>query len=217
MVAPQDIKELKSFLGLCGWFGQFIPHMSTLLEPFRSLTPSGAVWSWTALHQAAFERIRKLIIHAPALVHRIDGHEVTLRSDASSVGIAAVFFQRNPASDEWSLLAAFSRTLSHAERAYSTIELEALAIVWGVSRARSLCISKLIIITDHSNLQFMRSSINQRVQRWAVILSEFDYTIVWAPGRDNSVSDFLSRALVLQDGEEDVPVVELHVVETEDE
>jgi hypothetical protein len=209
MVAPKNRKELISFIGLAGWFSQFVPHMSTLLEPLRSLLPVGAQWQWVEEHQRAFDTIRALILSAPTLAHRVQGREVSVRSDASGVGIAAVFFQKNQETDAWELLAAFSRALTPAERKYSTIEQEALAIVWGVTRARNLFIDKLLVITDHSNLQFLRSSSNSRVQRWAVTLSEFDYTVVWAPGRDNSISDFLSRAVAFPDSGI-VPQVDLH-------
>ena len=51
----------------------------------------------------------------------------------------------------------------------------------------------VLILTDHSNLQFLWSSSNQRVRRWAVSLSEFPFTIEWHPGPENSVADVLSR------------------------
>lgn len=214
MQAPRDKKELASFIGLTGWFSQFIPHMSSLQHPFRDLLRANHIWEWTQAHQKAFETLRVLILEAPTLTHRVQGRDVSLRSDASDHGIAAVFFQRNPETDAWELLAAFSRALNKAEKNYSTIEKEALAIVWGVNRARGLWLDRLLIITDHSNLKFLHTSANSRVQRWSVILSEFDYTVVWAPGRDNSVSDFLSRAL--KAGEVGAaPVVELHPVDTD--
>ena len=81
MQAPKNRKELASFLGLTGWFSQFIPHMSTLQQPFRNLHPSDKHWTWTSEHQQAFDTLKTLILQAPTLVHRVQGRDVSLRSD----------------------------------------------------------------------------------------------------------------------------------------
>jgi hypothetical protein len=101
----------------------------------------------------------------------------------------------DPATKKLQPLLFCSRSLTVAQQKYSTIEKECLAIVYLVTRGRHLIRGPLIIQPDHSNLQFLLTSVNPRVQRWRVALSEFDYTIVYRRGSENHIGDFLSRAV----------------------
>jgi hypothetical protein len=189
---PHNKSELQSFLGFAQWFSIFIPHLATEEAGLRELVLKNTIWDWTQVHQAAFERIVQLITHAPILAQLDPQGFLILATDASTIGIAGVLLQKVADKPEQPL-AFFSRKLSHAEQNYSTIEQEALAIIWSLDRCRPFITGHITILTDHSNLQFLRTSINHRVQRWGLILSEFDATIIYRPGKDNSVADCLSR------------------------
>jgi transposase InsO family protein len=118
-----------------------------------------------------------------------------LRTDASATGIGAVLFQKEGGLD--CPIEFASRKLSSAERNYSTIERELLAIVWAVQRWRSYLFGKrFTLFTDHAPLQFRRALVNpnSRLTRWALILTEYDFEITHVKGELNVVADALSRS-----------------------
>ena len=213
--APSDKTTLHSFLGLAQWFSSFIPGLSTLAHPLWTLLRKGAEWNWTLECQAAFDRVKDAILSAPILVHVCPGYPLTLRTDASTVGIGGVLLQKDPNTNTLGIVSFFGRKLLPAEMKYCTLELEALAIIYCLDRARPYIAGPILIKTDHSNLQFLRSSVNRRVQRWALILAEFDFTIQYSPGDTNFIADYLSRAYSRSPGEA-MPEVNVSASRTEE-
>ena len=190
---PSDKAALHSFLGLAQWFSPFVPCLATISSPLWELLKKNVPFSWNQCHEEAFERIKKAILDAPILAQLIPDAQLILQTDASSVGIAGVLFQVHPETAHWDLLSFYSCKLSSAETRYSTIELEALAIIFSLDRARQFIATRPItIMTDHSNLQFLRTSVNPRIQRWSLVLSEYDYIIIFHPGMQNFLADYLS-------------------------
>ncbi len=102
--------------------------------------------------------------------------------DASSVGLGAVLSNIDNNNHE-KPIEFISRTLTPAERKYSQIEKEALAIVWAVSRFhRYLYARSFLLVTDHKPLEFLFNPNKNiplmgisRIQRWALILSSYQY------------------------------------------
>lgn len=193
--APQTKEELRSFLGLANYFSEFVSNLAIRAGPLWDLLHDDVVYAWSTAHQTAFEDVRNAIGNAPILAQFIPGAVIVIRPDGSSFGIGGVVFQINPDSNKYEILFFFGRKLTDAEAKYSTIEIECLGVVTGIDKARPYIMSTVIVITDHSNLQFLGHSSNRRVQRWAIILSEFDLTIIYRPGRDNAIADCLSRLL----------------------
>ena len=189
---PTTKTTLHSFLGLAQWYSMFIPNYSKLTEPLWDLMKQHIAFTWTEAQQQAWQAVIQAIIEAPALVHVIPGAPLRLHTDASSHGIGGVLLQWTDGS--WQPLAFYSRKLSSAEQKYSTYELEALAIVHSLDKARAMIAGPLTIMTDHSNLQFMARSSNLRVQRWKLFMGELDYTVEYHPGSQNAIADYLSRA-----------------------
>ena len=92
-----------------------------------------------------------------------------------------------------------SKKLTSAERKYSTIEKECLAIVWGVSNFRLYLAGKSFVLqTDHQPLTFLKDAKfrNDRIMRWALALQGYDCTVKDIPSKDNVVADYLSRLVV---------------------
>jgi len=190
--APYDRATLVSFLGLVQWFASFLPGIATKTAPLWDLAKPTATFIWHEEHSRVFEETVKAIIEAEPLVQPVPGRPLVLRCDASARGVGGVLLQQEPAGLR--PLSFFSRRLSQAESKYCTLELEALAILHCLDRGRPLIHGPITVVTDHSNLQFLRSSANHRVQRWSLALAEFDLTIAYAPGKTNVIADFLSRA-----------------------
>jgi len=190
---PTTKNLLHSFLGLVQYHARFIPHLATTAACLWSLMKKNAEFKWESQHATAFETLKKSILQAPILAQPLQGAQQILRTDASAYGIGGQLLQRDPGSQELQTLAYYSRRLTATEQRYSTIEKECLAIVYCLDKARPLLVGPVVIQTDHRNLQFLRASINPRVQRWVALLADFDLVVEYRPGSLNYVADCLSR------------------------
>ena len=145
--APRDRNELQSFPGLVNFFGRMIPNFAALVAPLHQLRRQGVPFAWGSQQQRAFDNLLQVMATPPAL-QSYDLHKlVTVTTDASESAIAGVLTQ------EGKPVLCVSRALSSAERNYSNIEREALAVVWSLLRLRQLLIGKHFdLVTDHKPL-----------------------------------------------------------------
>jgi hypothetical protein len=197
---PKDASQLKSFLGLVNFYGKFLPHLSTVLSPLNNLLRKGTVFKWGKQQSQAFEKVKTMLQSADLLVHYNPELEVTLSCDASAVGLGAVLAHRLPDGTELPIAYA-SRTLNKAEQNYSNIEREALAVTFGVKKFRDYLFGRHFwLYTDHKPLitlfnehKPVPSEVSPRIQRWAMQLSAYTYTICYKPGSSMTHADALSR------------------------
>lgn len=196
---PTNIMELRSFLGLVMYYAKFVPNISTILEPLYRLLKKDVRYEWNAECQQAFYKVKHLLVSSKVLAHYAAELPLVLTTDASSVGIGAVISHICPGGEERPVAYA-SRVLNTAERAYSQIEREALAIIYGVRKFHQYLYGRNFILrTDHkplvtifgdkTGIPVMAAS---RMQRWAIILAGYDYTIEYVRSQRNA-ADALSR------------------------
>lgn len=131
---PRDVTELRSYIGLLSYYGKFLPNLSTQLAPLYVLLHKNNSWRWTDEERKAFIKSKQAIMEAKVLAHYDPSKELVLACDALPYGVGAVLSQREDGVE--SPLAFASRTFTPAERNYSHLEKEALAIVFGVTRFR---------------------------------------------------------------------------------
>jgi len=155
--APYDKSTVRSCLGAVNWFLPFVPGLATIAAPLYHLTRRDQPFVWGTAGNSVFEKIKALLRTAPILEHPDPEASLILRTDASSRGIAGVLLQRRT-DGKIGILSFYSRKMIPAERKYSTIELEALAIVWCLDKARQFINGAIEIHTDHSNLSYLNSS-----------------------------------------------------------
>ena len=127
---PETKKQIRSFLGMVGFYRRFIPQFAEIALPLTNLTKKGNPNKlvWEGEHQRAFERLRSYMVSTPIL--RLPDLEkgFTLRTDASNVGIGAVLMQET---NEIKFPIAYaSKKLLPRETRYSVIERES---VWHLS------------------------------------------------------------------------------------
>src|SRR5690606_23677543 len=128
---------------------KFLPNISCILEPLHRLLQAKATLHWTSKHQKAFEQTKKLITEAPILEHFDPKLPIIVSADASPYGIGAVLAHKKSDGSE-KPICFVSRTLSTAERNYSQLHKEALAIVFAVTKFYIyLCGAEFVIYTDH--------------------------------------------------------------------
>ena len=193
MPVPTSVPELKRFLGMVGYISRFLPNLSEVLAPLRQLTQRSVEWYWSMQCQQSFDRVKCLITTAPVLRFYDPRREATVQCDASMSGLGACLFQDgNP-------VMYCSRALTSAEKAYSQIEKELLAITYALVRLDQFLYARPVtVITDHKPLVAIQTKplgdAPLRLQRMLMTIQRYDYTIVYQPGSQMYVADTLSRA-----------------------
>ena len=195
--APNNVSELRSLLGSAQYSARFIADMASITEPLRNLTKGGVKWHWGEREQHAFEQL-KCAITTRCLAYFDPTWATEVIVDASPVGLGVVLAQANPADQHDRRIVCFaSRLLTDTERRYSQCEKEALAAVWGCERLWLYLFGKpFTLVTDNRAIQliFGNSAARPpaRIERWALRLTQFEYTIVHQPGKSN-IADYFSR------------------------
>lgn len=201
---PRSSKAAHSFLQMVGFYRKFISGFSTISHPLNKFTRKNFPFVWTDVEQTAFDQLKAAITAPPVLLLPDPTQPYTIRTDASRVGIGAVLLQQSPLQpDDPSSLSLYrpvafaSRSLQPAERNYSTIELETLAIWWSVTdKFRSYIEGQSFVLeTDHKPLMSLMKKPyhNTRIERWMTTLQQYDMTIRHIPGKENTTADALSR------------------------
>lgn len=213
---PRTTTEIKSFLGLVGYYRKFIKDFAKVTQPLTSCLKKRNKIEITQEYINAFERCKELLTNAPLLQFPDFSRPFVITTDASNFALGAVLSQGPIGSDK--PVAFASRTLNEAETRYSTIEKEMLAIIWAVKHFRPyLYGKKFTIYTDHRPLAWLKTmdEPNSKITRWKLRLSEFDYDVVYKNGKQNSNADALSRIRINALGENDDESMKVNLDERE--
>ncbi|GBN76577.1 Retrovirus-related Pol polyprotein from transposon 17.6 [Araneus ventricosus] len=204
MQQPRNVQELRQFLGMVTYFSRFIPDVSTITYPLRKLLRKNQKFYWNKECQQAFLKLKEEISSDRVLVPFDPELPVTLATDASPVGVAAVL---SHIVDNVETPVAFaSRSLTEAERNYSQLDRESLAIIFGVSHFMNYIYGQyFVLITDnqplsrifHPKTGFPKMT-SARLLRYASFSAGFDYTVKFRKGLENQNVDCLSRVPVNQ-------------------
>ena len=127
---PTNLTQLRAYLGLLNFYRKFIPQAATLLEPLNYLLRSTNEWKWSKEQELAFQKSKVALVESEALVHFDLEKPIVVVSDSSAYGIGAVLCHKIDGKERPVLFA--SRTLNTAERNYSQLEKEALALVFAL-------------------------------------------------------------------------------------
>lgn len=213
MPSPTEISELRSFLGMVNFYAKFVPKLSGILHPLHELLHRGSRWQWGARHQQAFERVKHMLMGRRVLAHYDPACELVLTCDASALGVGGVLSQiSRGGGGEERAVSYVSRKLTKAEQGYAQIHREALAIVYCVKKFHQYLIGrKFKLKTDHKPLVSIFGSQKgiptmaaSRMQRWALILSAYDFSIEYV-GTHSNGADILSRLPVQEKCVEEPP------------
>lgn len=192
---PKNLKQVRGFLGLAGWYRRFIENFSTVVFPITEVLSTKKKFVWTEEAQEAFRRIKNLLTTAPVLVNPNFEKKFFLHCDASDFGIGAVLVQLDEDNQERPI-AFMSRKLSTSQRNYSVTERECLAALEAIKKFRCyLEMQEFEVITDHASLVWLmrQPNLTGRLARWALQLQAFKFTVSHRKGKENVVPDALSR------------------------
>lgn len=197
---PRTVAEVRSFLGSINYYEKFIPGLQSKCAPLHQLTKKGEKWNWTKSHEELIQQLKSKLTTNDTLVHYDMDKPIVLYTDACDQGLGAVLKHRYPDDTERPIAYA-SRSLTTAEKNYSTIDKEGLAIMFGVTKFHQYLYGcKFKLKTDHKPLERIFGAkrqipkiLNNRLTRWALTLSTYDYDIEYIDGSKNQPADMLSR------------------------
>ena len=193
---PQNISEVRRFVGTASWYRRFVPNFSSILAPILNLTKKNVRWNWSSDCQSSFTALKERLVTAPVLTAPDFEKEFYLHTDASSFGLGAVLTQKFDEGEK--AICYLSRSLSRQEMKLSVTEKECLAVIWSVEKLRHYldCV-RFTVITDHASLLWLHrlKDPQGRLGRWQLRLQQFDYHLVHRKGKDHVVPDFLSRSV----------------------
>ena len=202
---PSDATELRSFLGTTNYLKQFYDNYSNTSRVLTGLLKTGKSVGkdWNATHDEAFQTLKKGFMQYPIL--RLPDFEkpFVVVSDACMHSIAGLVSQEYEFNGKKILMPVswFSRTLNKHEVNYPVRELKALAIVETFKKYEYLLLGSAFTVackTDHNTLRQVQQGgelTNKRLARWQEYLGGFSYQIEYIPGKENYLSDGISRSL----------------------
>ncbi|KAG8498747.1 hypothetical protein CXB51_005165 [Gossypium anomalum] len=164
--SPRSVSEIRSFLGLAGYYRRFVEDFSVMAAPLTKLIRKGVPFVWTEKQQEAFEKLKKVLTEAPVLIQPESGKDFTLKPHEGNypthdLELAAVIF----ALKIW-------RHYLYGERCIIYTDHKSL------------------------NYLLTQKELNLRQRRWIELLKDYDCSIEYHPGKANVVADALSRRAV---------------------
>ena len=153
---PQNISELRSFLGLCTYYRRFVEGFATIAAPLHHLTRKGASYEWSEECQQAFLTLKKALVEAPVLQYPDPGLPYILDTDASQEGVGAVLSQLRDGKEY--VVAYHSAKFNKAERNYCVTRKELAAVMKALTRFHHyLYGTHFTIRTDHAALKWLKT------------------------------------------------------------
>ena len=195
---PQDLTQLRSFLGLIGYYRRFIQDFSMHAEPLYRLSKKNVPFVWGNEQEQAFSYMKKALTSSPVLQFPDFSLPFFIQSDASDKGFGAVLGQMRNGSEV--VVAYASKAIGSSQVNWSTIEKEAFALVWSVKYFRHYLYGRsFTIYTDHNPLKwlFTLKSPEGRLARWTETLKAYDFKVDYRPGKCKANADALSRMPVI--------------------
>ena len=214
-LAPTNVSEVRSFLGLVTFYSKFVPNLATMAALIYQLMRKNVPFDWNEECQKAFQSLKQELISNRFLTYFNPNLPLIVSYDASPVGLGAVLAHKLPSGEEKPIAYA-SLTLSKSERNYSQIDKESLAIIFAVKHFHFFFYRKEVkmhyftrtiytIYTDHKPLISLFGAhaklptlVAARLQRRALTLSAYNYKIEYRTGANNGNADALSQKPLAQ-------------------
>ena len=188
--SPRNVGEIRSFLGLAGYYRRFIENFSKIAKPMTELLKKDRKFDLSDDCEASFNELKTRLTTAPVLVLPDPAKSYDVYCDASRRGLGAVLMQ------EGKVISYGSRQLKPNELNYPTHDLELAAVVHALKTWRHHLIGQWCeIYTDHKSLVyiFTQPDLNLRQRRWLELVKDYDLGVHYHPGKANVVADALSR------------------------
>lgn len=190
----QSVKEVRSFLGMAGYYRQCIPEFAEVAAPLVNLTKKNELFRFGDDERIAFEKLKEALCSENVMAYPDVNKPYKLYTDASNYAIGGILAQETDGVER--PIQYISKQLTDGQNKWSAIEREAYAVIFALQKLRPyLWGAQFTVFTDHKPLLslFKAEVKNTRVQRWAMLISEFGCSIEYRKGRNNIRADMLSR------------------------
>jgi ribonuclease HI len=187
---PLNVTDVRSFLGLVGYYQRFIENFFKIAKPMTELLKNNTKFEWSEACEKSFQELKKRLTTAPVLTLPDTKKDFLVYCDASKQGLGCVLMQ------EGKVVAYASRQLKKHEENYPTHDLELAAVVHALKICRHYLIgNRCELFSDHKSLKyfFTQTELNMRQRRWLELIKDYDVEINYHPGKANVVADALSR------------------------
>lgn len=194
---PRNADDVRRFVAFCNYYRKFVKNFAHHAFHLTRLTRKGITFVWTQDCQDAFEYLKKSLMEPSILQYPDFNKEFVLFTDASGFACGAVLTQKH--NDVYLPVAYASKAFNHAERKKPIIELELLAIHWGIKHFRQyLYGQKFLVKSDHKPLIYLFNMVNptSKLTRIRLDLTDFDFDVEYIKGSENTSADALSRISV---------------------
>ena len=204
---PTNVKKLRTFLGLTGYYRQYVEHYSDIASCLTDLTRADVKWEWTEKHQNAFEKLRDTLISEKVMSYPNFSVPFIVKSDASETAIGYMLTQKVEGNEK--VISYGSKKLNQQQQNWPTYDREFFALVSGVrANAHYLRHNTFTAITDHRPLLAWKridakKDPTGRRTRWSIELNNYDFTLIYKKGLAHADADAMSRR-----GDEDDEVAE---------
>lgn len=191
---PKSVQDIRSFLGLAGYYRKFIQNFSKISSPLTELLKKDVSFEWTTRQEQAMNELKQAIMTAPVLINPDHKLPFTVVTDASGFAVGAALCQDQ--GNGLQPVSFMSKKMLPAEKNYPVHEQELLAIICALKEWRHhLHGNHFKVITDHRSLKYLQTQthLSARQTRWSEFLQQFDFTIEYQEGKTNVVADALSR------------------------
>jgi RNase H-like domain found in reverse transcriptase len=183
---PQNLCDVRAFLGFIGFYRHFICNFSRLSRPLNNLTQKNVPWYWGTLEQQAFEALKTCFTTAPILIQPDPLAPFRLKCEASKMACGAVLSQKGE-DLLWHPIAYMSKSFVEAERNYDIYDRELLAIIRALEEWCHYLEGSphpVEILSDHKNLEVFKEAhkLSHHQARWSLYLSHFNSTITHISG-----------------------------------
>ncbi|GJY73872.1 reverse transcriptase domain-containing protein [Tanacetum coccineum] len=191
---PTNVKAIRSFLGHAGFYRRFIKDFLQVASPITQLLVKDAPFNFSEECIQAFDKLKNKLTHASIMIKLDWSLPFEVMCNASDYAVGAVLGQR--IDKHFKPIHYASKTMNKPQENYTTIEKELLAVVFAFDKfCQYLVLSKTIIFTDHSALQYLftKQDAKPRLIRWILLLQEFNIEIRDKKGAENLAADHLSQ------------------------
>ena len=193
---PQNVKQLRQWLGLANYLHKYTKNYAELVQPLTKLLRTGNEFIWTDEQQSAFDSVKASLQSAPILALPDFSKTFHVVCDASKFAIGCALMQHDDEGHE-RVISYQSRQLRPAELNYPVHDKELLAMKYALVKFRVYLMGgkTFAIYTDHASLRTATKSphLSQRMARWLSFFSEYNFVVHYKPGKTNILADALSR------------------------
>src|SRR3954466_3737137 len=169
---PKNLPELRSAMGLFGYYRSYVPNFSKLAVPLYQLFKKGTLYQWNEECQDAYNRLKQAMTKAPVLMKLDFNKPFRVYTDASAQGLGAILAQLDNDEKERAIYFA-SRGTTKSEKSYGATKLEALAVLWACQLFRHYLLGQHFdLYTDHNALKWLLNmkTPGSLFQRWILRL-----------------------------------------------